>query len=307
MDTPMTITAYRRDCEAALEAARTRIKQIENELSVTDEESEIARLNAGETVLISPDTNELLSFALEMCRKTGGTFDPTIYPILRAWGFTTEEFRVPEEEELQELKKLSGSDKVHINGSKVSLAPGTMIDLGGIGKGYASQKAAEILKKKGIRSAIINLGGNVQTVGRPPRITLRKHWRVGVKAPDEGELLGVLSTGECAIVTSGGYERYFVAPDGELYWHIIDPETARPARSGVMSVTVVGKDGALCDALSTAFFVMGAEKAAEFWRDHSGFDFLILSVDGLWITEGLQKRFALSKAYSDLKVKVVNR
>lgn len=299
MDTPMTLTAYGGKAENALSAARKRIKQIENEISVTDDESDIAKLNSGTALVPQEDTAQLINTALELSAQTAGAFDPTIYPVLRAWGFTTGAYKVPEKGELDELKKLTGIEKVHLDGGKFTLESGTMIDLGGIGKGYAAQKATETLKEQGVKSAILNLGGNVQTLGTPPH---RKFWRVGIRAPKDESLLGVLSIGECAIVTSGGYERYFIAPNGEVFWHIIDPDTAHPARSGVTSSTVVGHDGTLCDALSTAFFVMGAQKSANFWKAHSEFGFILLEGETIWVTEDLEKNFVPDKAFSSINV-----
>lgn len=299
MDTPITLTAYGGKAENALSLARKRIKQVEKAISVTDDESDIAKLNAGITVTPQEDTAQLIKAALKLSAQTEGAFDPTIYPILRSWGFTTGAYKVPEDSELNELKKLTGIEKVHSKGNEVFLERGTMIDLGAIGKGYAAQKATETLKEQGVKSAVLNLGGNVQTLGTPPH---RKYWHVGIRAPKDESLLGVLSIGECAIVTSGGYERYFIAPNGEVCWHIIDPDTAHPARSGVTSSTVIGHDGALCDALSTAFFVMGTQMSVKYWKAHSGFGFILLEGETIWITEDLEKNFVPDKAFPSINV-----
>ena len=304
MDTPVNMTAYGLKGEKALAAARARITELEREMSVTKDSSDVSRLNAGESVALCADAEELLKTALSLSEKTGGAFDPTLYPIVRAWGFTTYDNRIPSADELEELKKLIGTDKIVSDGEKTKLAEGSMIDLGAIAKGFAGAEAAKAIAGAGVKSAVINLGGNVQTVGLPPH---RKSWSVGVRAPQGDVLLGVLNVGECAIVTSGGYERYFVGDDGETYWHIMDPKTASPARSGVASATVLGSDGAECDALSTAFFVMGAQKAAEYWKAHDGFEFIILADDGLWITAGIENAFTLGREYSDMEVNVVRR
>ncbi len=306
MNTVMTLSAYGPHAEEGLQAARNRIVELERRLSVTDPNSDVGRLNAsgGAPTKIGIEATQLLNFSLKLCSETHGAFDPTLYPLLQRWGFTTGTYRVLSRGEIQSLLKLTGPDKVRLSGSSARLAPGAMIDFGGAAKGLAGSEAAKALRRCGVTSAVANLGGNVQTLGRPPR---GGRWRIGIKAPG-GELLGVLETGEAAVVTSGGYERFFTGPDGTKYWHILDPSTGEPARSGVISATVTGPSGLLCDGLSTAFFVMGAEKAAQYWRNHPEIEFILLTQSGeLWLTEGVAKRFAVEPAYAGLTVKRVAR
>lgn len=304
MDTAMTLTAYGPAATDALEAARTRIMAVEDRLSTTRPEGDIGRLNraSGAQVSVSRDTAELAAFALNLSTETDGALDPTLYPILCAWGFTTGNYRVPPQDELADLLSVTGRDKMSLRGDSLQLGPGTMLDLGALGKGYASDQAIGVLRDAGISSAIVNLGGNVQTLGLRPDGT---PWHVGIAAP-EGGLLGTLEIRECAVITSGGYQRFFTGPDGRTYWHILDPRTGAPARSGVLSATVVAESGALCDGLSTSFFVMGAEKAAQWYREHGGIDFLLYTEDGeLWLTEGLEKSFTPSSRYERAKVRVI--
>jgi thiamine biosynthesis lipoprotein len=134
------------------------------------------------------------------------------------------------------------------------------------------------------------LGGNVQALGAKPD---GSPWRVAVQDPSGEGYLGVLEIDGQAVITSGGYERYFVE-DGVTYWHIIDPTTGTPARSGLISVTIVGDSGLLCDGLSTSLFVMGLEDATQFWQENSGFEAVFVTEDGqITITEGLQDKFSL--------------
>jgi thiamine biosynthesis lipoprotein len=306
MDTPMTLSAYGPEAAKGLEAARRRIKQLEQELSVTDPASDIGRLNAaaGTPVRISGDAALLLSFALKMNAETSGALDATLYPLERAWGFTTQNYRIPPEEELASLKKLTGADKVSLSGNTARLAAGAMVDLGAVAKGFAGAEAAAALQACGVTAGVANLGGNVQTFGRKPG---GGPWRIGIRAPENG-LLGVLETSAAAVVTSGGYERFFTGPDGQIYWHILDPASGKPARNGVISATVTGPDGTMCDALSTAFFVMGAEKSAAYWKNHGNFDFIILDENGeIWLSEGVENRFAVDPAFSGSPVRVVRR
>jgi thiamine biosynthesis lipoprotein len=131
-------------------------------------------------------------------------------------------------------------------------------------------------------------------------------WRIGIKDPYGNGNIGVLEISNRVVVSSGGYERYFTGEDGNRYGHIIDPSTGWPADNGVTSAVVVGESGKVCDALSTAFFVMGVEKSISFWRENAGFDFLLLTEKNeLYITEGLEKDFTLNQSFNSMKVIVI--
>ncbi|MBP5212463.1 MAG: FAD:protein FMN transferase [Pyramidobacter sp.] len=303
MDTPVTLTAYGPAAPRALRNAETAVRALERELSVTLPQSAVARLNAGESLPVSSAAGRAVSTALKLHDETDGTFDPTLYPVLREWGFTTGKYRVPPREELAEQLKLCGVQHVFCAHETLRLDASAMIDLGGIGKGMASDAAAQALKDAGIASAVLNLGGNVRTLGKRPDGCA---WRIGVRAP-EGGLLGVIETGEGAVVTSGSYERFF-EKDGVRYWHILDPKTGEPARSGAVSVTVVGSSGTRCDALSTAYFVMGAEQAAAFWKARGTESFVMLTDGGeLLVCEDLAGRFTIDDEWKHAKVKVLRR
>ena len=204
---------------------------------------------------------------------------------MRAWGFADGEYRVPEAGELAALLEHTGWAKVAVDGTSVTLPEGFALDLGGIGKGYAAGRCKEILKERGVTSALLSLGGNVSALGSKPDGSA---WTVAIEDPDGGGYLGTVQIVDRCVVTSGGYQRYF-EQDGVRYWHILDPQTGKPARSGMQSVTVVSEDDTLADALSTALFVMGPERAADFWRGHRAeFDAVWLTDDGgLFVTEGL--------------------
>ena len=172
-----------------------------------------------------------------------------------------------------------------------------------IAKGYTGDQLIRLFRENGVTSALINLGGNVQTVGTKPDGT---PWRIGVQSPFGEGYLGTIEAKDEAVITSGGYERYF-EKDGQIFWHIIDPATGLPAKNGLLSVTVAGESGALCDGLSTALFVMGLEKAAAFWQSSGGFDAVFVTDDGsVYITEGLAERFALSHDYAQARLTVIS-
>lgn len=280
--------------EALLEAENL-ICRLEGQFSVTGEGSEIYAANhsGGAPVPVSADTEELLALALDMARETGGALDPTIYPVLSAWGFTTETRQVPSPEELDALLPLVDHEQISLRDHTVAVPDGMALDLGAVAKGYTGDRAAELLEASGISSALINLGGNVQAVGKKPDGSA---WRVGVRSPFSEGNIGVLEVEDCAVVTSGGYQNYFVGEDGQVYWHILDPETGYPARTGLASVTVVAERGAYCDALSTALFVMELDDALDYWRAHRDFEALLVTEDGMvCLTPGLSGRFTLNE------------
>ena len=275
MDTYMEFRVY----GEAGDGAREIVQEIERRVSVTDPDSEIARLNHRETDTVSPETAELLETALDLCRFSGGALDISIYPVVRAWGFTEREleagkrYPVPSVAETDALIQRVDYAKILLDGDRVTLPEEMEIDLGGIAKGYAGREAAAYLRRQGVQSALLNLGGNVQTVGAKPD---GSPWRVAVQDPELGGYAGIVEIVDRAAVTSGGYQRYFTGT------HIMDPSTGRPARNGLISATVVAEDGALCDALSTALFVMGPEKAEAFWRQRGDRDFgmVLITEDG---------------------------
>ena len=300
MDTIMALRLYQGGDREALERAEDRVKELEALWSVTDENSEIRALNrSGSAAGLSPETADLLDRALDMCARTDGALDISIYPVLRAWGFTTGEYAVPDDEAIAGLLSRVDYTRVVRDGTSAALPGGMEIDLGSVAKGYTGAVLASLLKESGVTSALLDLGGSIQAVGAKPD---GSPWRVGIRDPEGDGSLGVAEVIDQAVVTSGGYERYF-EQDGVRYWHILDPETGKPARSGLASVTVIGEDGAVCDGLSTALFVMGLDGALEHWRQYQDFEAVFVSEDGsITITAGLQDKFALSQTNRTLTV-----
>lgn len=299
MDTIMKVSLYEGGHPVLLGEAEGRVKELESLLSVTDPNSEIYALDHKGQASLSPDTAELLAGALSMCGRTGGALDISIYPILRTWGFTTGEYAVPSEETIAALLPLADYTQVELNGSTASLPDGMEIDLGSVAKGYTGEELAGLLRENGVTSALLDLGGSIQAVGAKPD---GSPWRVGIRDPEGDGSLGVVEIIGQAVVTSGGYERYF-EEDGVRYWHILDPKTGTPAHSGLVSVTVVGDSGMICDGLSTALFVMGLDKALDHWRQHQDFEAIFVSEDGsVTITAGLQSNFALTQTNRALTV-----
>lgn len=302
MDTVMDLSIY--GDEALLTQAEETIAQLEACLSVTEETSEIYALNQAGQGTLSPVASQLLEEGLALCERTGGALDLSIYPVLRLWGFTTGDYRVPGQEEIAALLAHVDYRDIHLDPDtgNVTLAQGMQIDLGSIAKGYTGDCLSQLFKEGGVTSGLVNLGGNVQAIGAKPDGSA---WRVGIQDPASAETLAVVEVVDQAVITSGGYERYFEA-DGQTYWHILDPDTGAPARSGLLSATIVGSSGLVCDGLSTALFVMGVEEAAELWRSQGDFEAVLVAEDGtIYITAGLEDCFSLTEAAAGCTLEVI--
>ncbi|WP_418704740.1 FAD:protein FMN transferase [Anaerotignum faecicola] len=304
MDTVMDFTIYGES--GLIDQSESLIASLESLVSVTDTGSELYAINQTGSGTLTGKASSLMEQALEICRRTDGALDSSIYPIVRAWGFTTGSYQVPDEAEIQALLPLVDYRKIQYDAAAgdVTLPEGMKIDLGSVAKGYAGQLVAQMLREHGVQSALLSLGGNVQTVGAKPD---GSPWQIGIKDPQGEDAMMALSVEDQAVVTSGGYERYF-EQDGQTYWHIMDPSTGHPADSGLISLTIVGDEGVVCDGLSTALFVMGLEKAADLWAQSGDFEAVFVTASGeVYITEGLRDRFALTEQYADTPVSVIER
>lgn len=298
MDTYMTLTAYGENAQEAVEAGIAEIQRLDDLLSTGKDTSEVAQINANGGGVLSEDTDYLVKRALDIYQSTNGAFDISIYPVMQLWGFTTGNFAVPNESDLAAKLALVDAGKIILseeNGqTSISLPEGMEIDLGGIAKGYTSGRVMDVMKSYGIKSAVINLGGNAHVLGNK---TDGSQWKVGIQDPeDENGYLGGVSVTDKAIITSGGYERYFVDKDtGVKYHHIIDPKTGYSANNGLISVTIVSADSTLADGLSTSLFVLGTEDAITYCEEHcaeDGFDAIMEDEDGkLYITDGIYDDF----------------
>lgn len=307
MDTYNTFTVYDNVPETVLQSAETRLEELENLWSVTEEKSEIYAVNhaSGQPVAVSESTADLLRFALKMSDETDGSLDITTYPLLTAWGFTTDSYQVPTDEQIAQLLPYIGYDKVTLSGNSVTLLPGMEIDLGAVGKGYACDLVTQDMKDQGVTSAIISLGGNIGAIGSKPDGT---DWKISLRHPINDDSLGILSLSDVSVVTSGAYEHYFDGEDGKRYGHILNPSTGKPAESDLVSVTVIGKEGKICDALSTAFYVMGRSAAEEYYREHGDIELLLFTVDGeIHLTSGLRDSFVPAEAYQNIPVHEIKR
>ncbi len=313
MDTVMDLEIYGQSeaaCQAALDRCVEELYALDARFSPTGPDSDVCALNraGGEWVEISgPDP---LEGAAWLCALTGGALDLTAYPATLAWGFPTGEYRVPGEAELAELAGRIDYTRLEVDraGGRARLPEGMALDLGAVVKGYAADALRVLLESQnGVDGALLDLGqSTILAVGGKPD---GSPWRIGIRDPEGDSYLGVLELRDSSMGTSGGYQRFF-EEDGVTYWHILDPDTAAPARSGLSSVTVVGPDGLASDGLSTALFVMGLEEGAGFWRSRAAngleFDVIFVTGDGsIFITQGLADSFTLAEGYEDRQVSVL--
>ena len=257
---------------------------------------------------------KLLEEAESIRQSTGGLFDVTVYPLMQLWGFPTGDYRVPIQEEISSTLSLVDAAQIQIEGAQVTLGSGQQVDLGGIAKGYASDRVMELYREYGVTSGMVSLGGNIETLGTKPDGT---DWKIGIRNPEitaasdigsgTEDVLLALEVENRAVITSGGYERYF-EENGETYIHILDPRTGYPADSGLLSVTVVSEKGMLADALSTSLYIMGEADAAEYWRIHgndegNSFELVLVDTSGkVYATEGLRDKIEMRNAAQRLEI-----
>lgn len=296
MGTIVSERLYGENAEEAAKEIMNRIDELERSLTINASGSEISALNdkAGEEgVVLSPEPLFILRTALKYSELSSGSFDVTVGPIVKAWGIFTAEPKVPSRSELDRLKGLVNYKDVIIDdiSGKVKLAKkGQVVDLGGIAKGYAADAAIEVCRKYGIKSAFINLGGNVVVYGSKPD---GSPWKIGVQNPraENGRVLGILNVSDKAVVSSGDYERYF-EKDGKRYHHILDPKTGYPSDSGLIGTTIVADKAIDADALSTAAFVLGLAEGMKLIESLQGIEAVFVTNDKkVYTTSGLKNIF----------------
>lgn len=304
LDTIITMSVYT-DNSKAVSNAKAEIYRLQSLLSVTDENSDIYKINASPDnfVNVSDECFELIKTAIQVSESCDGNFDITVYPAAKLWGFTTSSYKVPSENELVEVKSSIGYNKIELDEStkSVKIPKGTSLDLGGIAKGYIADRAADVLKEQGVTSALLNFGGNIKLVGSKPQ---GENFKIGVKAPFTNGYFAILKAEDVTASTSGGYERYF-EENGERYHHILNPFTASPAESDVISATVVGEKGEVCDALSTAAFVVGTKGIEDLCSAYPEYSFVLLTDRAVYISERISADFELTADYNNLEINII--
>jgi thiamine biosynthesis lipoprotein len=304
LDTYIEMTVYasnKQDCDAALSAAEAVFRRVHDLTSRFDDGSDVHRINtppgAERPVKVNAETFAIIKAAIEYCEQSGGAFDIGIGAASELWEFkksaesgepdVQDDAKPPDRALLSRAVSIGGYKKIVLREEDLAVdaPPGLIIDLGGIAKGYAVHTAAETLKAHGIKSAIINAGGNVYAVGSKPSkdgagADGPAPWKIGIRHPrptQDARLLAVVEVSDKSVVTSGDYERFFVY-GGTRYHHILDPETGMPSAAAI-SVTIISKDSTLADYLSTAVFVLGPEKGLELVAGYPGAEALIVAPD----------------------------
>lgn len=294
MNTVVSYCFYGDGAEKALEECRSLLSELEHTLSAAWEGSDLLAIGeaAGEkAVKVSPETVLLLRRACLVTEETDGCFDVTISPLVQLWNITAVDPKIPSQQQIDALLPLVGIPPVIDEEAQTVYltVKGQKLDFGGIAKGYACERLREICQTYDVTDGYVSLGGNMMVLGEMNGV-------FGIRDPNGNRdaYFAELSLAGKTMATSGGYERYF-EQDGKRYHHILDPRTGWPAQTDLLSVSVISEDGALADALSTALFVMGREKALEYLEEHSEVQAVMLDDVGTVWTYGDIPGFSLRK------------
>ncbi len=300
LGTVCTVTLFDGGTERDLDAVFRRIEEIDERMTVNGDDSEVIRVNgaAGERpVKVSPDTFAVIKEGLEFSRMGNGAFDITVGPLVKLWGIGTLKARVPTDAEIMDARARIGFRDVVLNDDALTVflkRKGMGMDLGAIAKGYAADEVERILEARGVRHALINLGGNVLTLGTKPD---GKLWRIGIQDPEKlrGEHIGIVEVPGVSVVTSGAYERYFEY-GGTRYHHILDTRTGYPVRNGLLSVTIVSERSILADGYSTLIFTLGLGRGREMIERTGGTVNAVFVTEDrdVFVTPGLRSSFRLT-------------
>lgn len=291
------ITTYGKLPQSVYDEIWAAMDTIDSTMSMTMAASELKAVNdaAGkEPVKVSEDIFNVIERALQHSDRSS-TFDITIGPVVALWGIGSDNPRVPEDQELQDALALVNYKNVMLNKEDQTVyltTPGMQLDLGAIAKGFAADKAKEILAKNKVKQAIVNWGGNILVMGLKQG---NKPWQIGVQHPDQtrGAFFGVLPLTDKTIVTSGTYERFFEA-DGKRYHHLLDPKTGYPTENGLISVSIITDSSIDADAMSTQIFNEGLESGLAFIESIDNVEAIFVTSDyKVYLTSGLKNQFQL--------------
>ncbi len=294
MDTLIKVTLYGGE-KSDFDSLQSIIENSENKYSATKQDSLVYKLNSGEKVGRDKGLLEMLALGKKMTEITNGAYDMTIRPVIKLYGFGAEA-RVPTDEELSEALKNVGFDGINVLDDGIKLSNGMEIDLGSCAKGYAGDKAIEYLRSSNVKCAVLSLGGSVHTFGQKSN---GEAFTVEIADPNEpSKSFAYVEVGECAVVTSGVYQRYFDV-DGVRYHHLIDATTGRCSQSDLLSVTVIvdyqdSRAGVKADILSTGMFLLGSEEALEYQRKDGGFELIMVTSSGeIIMSDGIKNKVTL--------------
>lgn len=283
-------------CSSVIDEAFEEIGRVENLLSKFKESSEISILNNSGTkpIKIGEETLQVLKEAKQFYEISGGAFDISISPLLELWGFYDRDKVITElsDGDIKEKLNLIGSEKIIIDKDNFRVnfeLPGMAVDLGGIAKGYAVDKARDVMLNLGVKNALVSIGGEIYCIGEGIE---KKGWNIGIRHPLEpNKIIAAINLKNKAVSTSGTYEN-FVEIKGRRFGHIINPRTGYPVENDLVSVTIIADDCTTTDALATAVFVLGKENGLKLIKKYKAEAVLISKdKDGLniWVSENLKK------------------
>ena len=298
-DTVCTVTVYdietggHDEAEKLIDEVFERCVTYEKLLSRTKEGSDVYRINhaGGEGVICDDITVDLIETAIRYCALSGGDFDISVGGLTKQWDFRSDEPDVPSDENIKEAVKHVGFDNIVVSGNEVRLRdPLCEIDLGAVAKGYIADRLTEFMEQRGVKSAVISLGGNIVCIGEKKDGRESGRFRIGIETPysDQRKISGVVAMSDETAVTSGVYERFF-EKDGKMYHHILDPKTGYPADTDLLSVTVISGKGrsADCDALATICVLKGADEGKRFLKGMTGYEGFFIDKNGVqYATDG---------------------
>jgi thiamine biosynthesis lipoprotein len=281
LNTNCTLIVYGRNADKIVDEAFQKGVDYENLLSATIEGSDVYKVNhaGGQPVEVSDDTIAILEKGKYYSEVSGGLFDLTTGALTSLWDFPGGNEIVPTQAEIDIAKATVGYKDVKIEGNTVTmLRPGAQLDFGAIAKGYIADRLADFMNEKGVDGAIINLGGNVITVGEKPT---KAPWNVGIQQPfaERDQSIGTVQVGPKSVVTSGIYERSFTK-DGKFYHHILNPETGYSAENNLSAVSIISDLSVDGDGLSTTCFVLGEEKAMALIESIDNVEAIFIEKDG---------------------------
>ncbi len=316
LGTSVFIRVFEGGTEQALEDIFARVQKIEEEMSVSTDDyeqtvlldinrqSSLAASTLGladidyakeehtKVYELSEELATVIKEGLRISQETDGAFDMTIASALRLWGFNSGESLVPSQRELDEALRLVDWSVASVDQNQLRLGIGQSIDVGGIAKGYAADIVKKLLQEQGVKTAILDFGGNIVVFGQKKS---KETWKIGIQKPYiTDEIVAILSLAEGSVVTSGVYERYF-EKDGKEYFHILDPKTGYPADNDLLSVTLVCDTSIQADGFSTGVFVLGLEKGLAFVEGEDNLEAIFITREKtVVLSSGLKDKVELA-------------
>lgn len=281
-DTVISVQILDPASEEILEGCEKLCKKYDTMFSMTNEESEIYKINhaGGAAVEVSQDTITLIKKGIYYSEMTNGAFDITIGAVSPLWDFKSEEPSVPSAETLASARSHVNYKNIILKDNTVKLLdPQAAIDVGAIAKGYIADRVKEYLEEEGVDHAIINLGGNVQTIGTKADGT---YFNIAIQKPfaESGEAIASVKVHDQSVVSTGIYQRYFKTEDGTIYHHVLDPATGAPCRNNLYSVTIITNSSLTADAMSTVCFLLGYEEGMKLVDQLDNVDAVFITDDG---------------------------